>query len=179
MEEQMRDIFLVLIHDITEEIKKDDVETSSSPKITKIVQKMDKTFEENFEKESESLIHFENSEIEIQQERIECTEEGSKWDGMGSISPQKSHLITNPNSESRLRRKLSHLQSQQKYRKKYELFYYLLEKHSKQRKHLNLFSVRRFMVLIMLVIGKRIDPNVVQFITDMAKISRVVLFYII
>ena len=98
---------------------------------------------------------------------------------MGSISSQNSHLITNPNSESRLRRKLSHLQSQQKYRKKYELFYYLLEKHSKQRKHLNLFSVRRYMVLIMLVIGKRIDPNVVQFITDMAKISRVVLFYII
>ena len=74
----MRDIFLVLIHDITEEIKKDDTEKSSSPKITKIIQKMDKTFEENFEKESESLIHFGNSEIEIQQEKIECTEEGSK-----------------------------------------------------------------------------------------------------
>ena len=85
----MRDIFLVLIHDITEEIKKDDVEKSSSPKITKIVQKMDKTFEENFEKESESLIHFENSEIEIQQEKIECTEEGFKKDVMRSILTRK------------------------------------------------------------------------------------------
>lgn len=94
MEEQMRDIFLVLIHDITEEIKKDDVEKNSSSKITKIVQKMDKTFEENFEKESESLIHFENSEIEIQQEKIECTDKGSPWDGMGSISPEKKNPIS-------------------------------------------------------------------------------------
>ena len=50
---------------------------------------MDKTFEENFEKESESLIHFENSEIEIQQEKIECTEEGFKKDVMRSILTRK------------------------------------------------------------------------------------------
>ena len=57
------------------------------------------------------------------------------------------------NTEARLRRTLKNLQSQPKYKKKYEMFYFLLEKHSTQGKYLRLFSFRRSLVYVILLTG--------------------------
>ena len=56
--------------------------------------------------------------------------------------------------ESRIRKKLRESQAKKKYRSKYEYFYFLLEKHSSRRKHMNIIARRRLAIFILLIAGE-------------------------